>query len=33
MPDCEKDPATLGEYMEYKLTWTETRNPFQRKSI
>jgi len=25
VPDCEEDPATLGEFMEYKITWTGTR--------
>lgn len=27
--DCENDPATMNNYMEYKLTWTATRNPNQ----
>lgn len=26
IPDCEDDPATLNEYMEYRITWTATRN-------
>jgi len=29
VPDCDDDPATLEEYMEYKITWTATRNPTQ----
>ena len=27
VPDCEDDPATLGKYSEYKVTWTATRDP------
>ncbi len=29
VPDCYDDPAKLNEYMEYKITWTETRSPGQ----
>lgn len=29
VPDCYGDPATLEEYMEYKITWKSTRNPTQ----
>ena len=27
VPDCVDDPATLGEYSEYRVTWTATRDP------
>jgi len=25
VPECEEDPAILGEYMEFQITWTATR--------
>lgn len=27
VPDCENDPASLSEYLEYKITLTATRDP------